>query len=404
MHLRHYFTHYTRLGGVQSILAVHLERDPRAGWESSLLAFFDPAGPSPRHPGASGLGLTGWDTIRSTRRKLRRLPRLSRPMVPIYHDLWGLAFLGDQDEPARRRLGAVHSQWPLLDHQLDRLEGSLDGVFTDSEAIAERVRARWPGLDPERIRHLPVPARIGPEERFNRSPPGPEPVVGYVGRVTLPQKRVDRLPPLLDALHREGIPCRLEILGDGDAMGLLASRFPSGAPVRFLGRREGEEYWKALGRWDFVISTSDHEGSPLSLVEAMSLGAIPVFPRIGSGGDALVTELDPGLVYSPEGWREAASIVRSRLALPPSAWQASREACRKLSLRHSPGSYHRLFVRFLDRILELPRVSGRFGGRRPWWRASDRLPYGLLSRFLPRGFHSSSPIAPPPEEGSGLSV
>ena len=382
------------MGGVQSIVRAHLERDHRANVSSSLLAFFDPPGPSPLHPSVAGMGLTGRDSIRSARRKFRHLERSGRDTIPVWHDLWGLAFLGCYDRDPVRRLGAVHSQWPHLDYQLEGLRGGLDGVFTDSQAIADRVGSAWPDLDPARIRHLPVPADIAPPKFLEARParPGKVLVLGYVGRVTLAQKRVDRLPALLDAVMRAGIPCRMEILGNGDALSTLPSRFPARAPVTFHGRKEGDEYWRIMSRWDFVLSTSDHEGSPLSLVEAMSLGNIPVFPRIGSGGDTLVSELDPALVYPPEDWGAVVRILKGRRKRSPETWRETRERCRQLSLRYSPDAYHSRFREFFSRILEMPRISREFAHRRPFHPA-DHLPFGILSRAFPRGYYRSNPLS-----------
>ena len=396
LRLRHYFTRFATLGGVQSILATHLRLDNRHNLPSSLLAFFDSANAVQAHPSVTGLGLTGWDSIRSARKKFRRHESGRAYDIPIYHDLWGLAFFGDRDDRSFRRLGAVHSQWPYLDYQLAQVRDGLDGIFTDSESIAEQLRASPDGLAPTRIRHLPVPAQVAPETSLEPPSPlaGRPLIVGYVGRLDYAQKRVDRLPELLQTLREENVPCELQILGDGAARKRLSTSFPADAPVRFWGRQSGESYWRTMARWDFVISTSDHEGSPLALIESLSLGNVPLFPKIGSGGDALAEAVDPGLLYAPGDWRGVAETLKNWQAKPFAAWCAIRDRCRQISRRHSPESYHARFREFLNEIVEAPKVSRNFSPHRPF-RATDYLPFGILSRYRPQAlYHANPPLRP----------
>ena len=54
----------------------------------------------------------------------------------------GLAFLADL-APCQYRMGAIHSHWPGLEYQLTQVGPWLDGVFCDSQAIAE---SPWKGF------------------------------------------------------------------------------------------------------------------------------------------------------------------------------------------------------------------------------------------------------------------
>ncbi len=393
LRLRHYFTHYQSLGGVQSILHTHLRLDTAKELSSSLLAFFDPAGQSPTHPAVASLGLTGKNTIRSARKKFQQYESHQVYDVPIYHDLWGLAFLGEFDTQPLRRIGAVHSQWPHLKHQLQQLRGSLDGIFTDSQPIARLIQTQYPELSPSRIRHLPVPAKIAPASRLQQRPAlaGRPLIIGFVGRLDYAQKRVERFPKLLKKLRQENIRCELQFLGDGAAKDTLPSQFPADATVAFLGRKTGDDYWKTMAGWDFVLYTSDHEGSPLAMIESMSAGNIPIFPKIGSGGDLLAEALDPALLYPPEDWNHIARTLKTWQAKSAADYQKARHQSRQISLRHSPESYHAQFMGFLNTIIALPKISRNFSAKRPPY-LTDHLPFGLLSRCYPKGFFRSNPL------------
>jgi len=52
------------------------------------------------------------------------------------------------------------------------------------------------------------------------------------------------------------------------------------ASVRFLGRVPNEEMPELLGRTDIYVSTSPHDGTSVSLLEAMATGAFPIVTDI----------------------------------------------------------------------------------------------------------------------------
>ena len=396
LRLRHYFTHHQSLGGVQSIIDAHLRLDPTKGLESSLLALFDRPFDHPQESQVEGLGLTGRHTIHGTRQRFQKHEASIAYDIPIFHDLWGLAFLGEFDKNPLRRIGAVHSQWPHLDYQLSQLRGSLDGIFCDSQAIADYVLSCLPELCPKRVRHLPVPSQIAPEQFLKRRPSQRHrPIVlGFVGRLDFAQKRVDRFPSLLKHLQEEGIDCEIQFLGSGDASETLPSKFPKNSPVHFFGRKSGSEYWDIMSNWDYVIYTSDHEGSPLAMIESMSVGNIPIFPRIGSGGDLIIQEIDPSLLYEQENWSSVSSIIKNWNKRDDDSIHAVRTRCREISLTHSPESYHEQFMDLLDHIVEMPRISGDFVAPRSL-ALSDHIPFGLLNRWIPKGFFHANPITTP---------
>ena len=395
LRLRHYFTHFASLGGVQSIIRAHLDLDPKRNLDSSLLAFFDSPAQWERTERIDGLGLTGRNSIAQTRRLFRSHERDAHYDIPIFHDLWGLSFLGEFDRQPKRRIGAIHSQWPHLDFQLQQLRGSLDGVFCDSQAIADYVTEHWPELGQERVKHLPVPIQIAPEKDFTKrqSLKGRRVVLGFVGRLDYAQKRVDRFPPLLKSLQGNGIDCELQFLGTGDASESLPQRFAPDAPVKFWGRQNAPKYWEIMKHWDFAIYTSDHEGSPLAMLEAMSVGNIPLFPEIKSGGDLVVKRIDPSLLYPSENWDRLAQVIQTWAKHPDELLHSHRVACREESLKHSPERYHEKFMTFLETTVSSPRISRDFATPRPFY-VRDRIPFGLLKRHFPKAFYQANPIRP----------
>ena len=133
----HFFTFYNRLGGVESLLKRHLASDSNWGLDSDLVAFFESA--LKDSPKTSGVGLTWRDSVLSARSGTRRCMEGKAPEVAVYHNFWGLPFLGDLDR-ASRRIALLHSGWPGMQHTLEAQRGLVDGVLCVSDVLERQVR------------------------------------------------------------------------------------------------------------------------------------------------------------------------------------------------------------------------------------------------------------------------
>ena len=386
MNLRHYFTHYSSLGGVQSIIGTHLKYDEIAGMDPSLLAFFDPAENQEKHQKVSGLCWNGLTNINAARNDFKRNESGKSHDCCVYHDLWGLAFLADLDH-CHHRIGAIHSHWPHLEYQLKQLDGFLDGVFCDSQALADIALKNIPSLTPDRAVHLPVPIKTCPHEyRTTRLPLIDRQLkLGFTGRVDHLQKRVERFIPLVNALEMKGIQYELEFLGDGTGRKYLEKAFHTRENITFHGKKLGAEYWKIMGEWDFVIYTSDFEGSPLAMQEALNAGCLPIFPSIQCGGDLVVKEISEDLLYKPEDYQSIAYTLLDWQKRPPSFVEATRKKGIQVSSEYAEDKYHVKFKNFLNHILNQPVISKHpMQARRRFW--ADILPFAALKRYYPKGF------------------
>lgn len=97
----------------------------------------------------------------------------------------------------------------------------------------------------------------------------------YVGRLDAVQKKVERVIRTWDYLEKNSQDWQLTIVGDGpDKQHLMEMTEQLGLKrVSFEGFKSPVEYYK---RAALLMLTSDFEGFPLVLPEAMSLGVIPV--------------------------------------------------------------------------------------------------------------------------------
>lgn len=380
--LTHYFTFCRSLGGVESILRRHLTRDLSSGIESKILAFFEPEQFTSARIGC--LGLTWRDCVASARRKFRHALREAQPGVALYHNSWGLPFLADLDK-ATRRISLIHTDAPNIAQLFASGEGLVDGIMCVSNQLAAQARRSLPLLDASRITVLPYPISA-PHQTAHHSPMQNRPVVcGFVGRVIKEQKRVDRLPRLCETLDRNKIDYRFEILGDGPMRKGLEQRFRENPKIVFHGRKEGDAYWQALGGWDAAIFVSDYEGLPISLLEALSQGVLPIYPSIQSGGDPYTAKVRPDLLYPPEDFESVANVLKMLQKTPEQEIRSLREVCRRLAAPHCGDSYERAFAQFVQQIAEWPRISSSEMPPRPF-HLSDYCPFAALRRFHYRGF------------------
>lgn len=251
----------------------------------------------------------------------RLLPRGSRPRVVVtLHNL-----------PVGGR--AIRGVSAVLERVVARGADVVLGVSGDLVERSRRLGARAT----ERAL-VPAPSRPHPKAdraavRRELALPDPVALVVTVGRLA-PQKGLDTLLDAAVRLGATGRPVLWVVAGDGPLEAHLAERGALlGAPVRLLGRRSDVPDLFAAA--DVVVSTAVWEGQPISIQEALQLGA-PVVAT-DAGGTREVTG-DQGAALVPVG--DAAAI-----------------AAAVAGLLADPGERAALAARARARAAELPALS-----------------------------------------------
>lgn len=111
---------------------------------------------------------------------------------------------------------------------------------------------------------------------------GGEPLtIGYLGRIE-PNKGMDWLLLACERLRREGVRFRLELAGkdEGGYIDLFAQLL--GECFHYAGVVSGEAKAEFLRSLDVFVLPSYFEGLPMSLLETMSYGCVPVTTPVGS--------------------------------------------------------------------------------------------------------------------------
>jgi glycosyltransferase involved in cell wall biosynthesis len=171
------------------------------------------------------------------------------------------------------------------------------------------------GLPMRRLRLLPNVIDTNHFQPANRPPDG---VVRLLAMGRLDStKRMDRVIELVAALRQHGgAEVRAAIVGDGPEASrlkqLAVERGVAGA-IDFKGMLS--ETAKAYQEADIFVLTSDVEGTPNVLLEAMASGLPVVAPRIGGVPD-LVRDGETGFLTDPGDSESALSALRTLSAQP----------------------------------------------------------------------------------------
>lgn len=179
-----------------------------------------------------------------------------------------------------------------------------------------------------------IPNGVAETYFYRETRPVPEGLLRIltVGRLAS-QKRVDRL---IDALPLLKIPCQLTIVGDGEERGKYESQARNLGlkNVIFAGKKSGDELLDYYRQSDVFAISSDVEGMPLAVLEAMASG-LPILASDVIGlhelvGGVGVLVKDP----SPENFaREIAKLWNERVKLQEMS-RKSVEKADELSLRN----------------------------------------------------------------------
>ena len=161
---------------------------------------------------------------------------------------------------------------------LSLLRRSFDAVVAVSRELRDALVERH-GFSPERVHviHNGI-ALPGAQPAAPRAAGAPI-RVGSVGRL-VPVKNFALFVEVADAVTREAAGVEFSILGGGPLRAHLeALAAARGGRLHFLEPvSDPAPYYRSL---DVYVSTSHHEGLPLSVIEAMACGVPVVAPRVG---------------------------------------------------------------------------------------------------------------------------
>lgn len=158
----------------------------------------------------------------------------------------------------------------------------------------------------------------------------------YSGRLEPFQKRTHWLPPIIRQCAQLNLPIEWHIIGSGPLEASLQKELvyftqpDSKMPVRFHGWRSSDEIRQIFNTSDAFFLCSRWEGLPISMVESMLCGLVPITPKIEGGISFIMSQSDIGYPYiasSPDSCVKAIA----KATLSPSELIQKKQASRTLA-------------------------------------------------------------------------
>lgn len=252
-----------------------------------------------------------------------------------------------------------------------RVLGRARHVFAASRDIADRLTGRL-GVPPERVSVVPCgvdTAVFHPPD----APPAPfgspsgEPLrLLFVGDM-VPAKGVDGLVDAVLRLRADGLAVTLDLLGDGPLRAALEGRARdagAGDAVRFHGAVPRARVAERMRTAHALVLPSRNEGTPVSVMEALTCAVPVVATRVGGIPD-LVTDGENGLLVSPADGAVLEAAL-ARLVAEPGLWDRLERGAAATGERFALEHRRREVVRTFAEVLGGPPAGAAAGtgGRR----------------------------------------
>jgi len=301
---------------------------------------------------------------------IRRLYRALPPGggVLVTNDLLELAMASVLD-PGRTVMMLLHGDHAYYYDLAVRHERIVDVFVCYGRTMFDTLRARLPHRE-DSILHLPYGIAL---PRRRRQPSAGPLRLLFAGRLDHSQKGVCDLPLIDRSLARLDVPVRWTIVGAGPDEGRVREAWGHAPHVTWLGSVPNARVLDIAADHDVFVLPTRAEGYPVALVEAMSVGLVPVVSDLSSGVRELVERGVHGLL-PPAGDVEAfaaaiASLHERRDRLDAMSAAARERIEREHDIRRRAADYQALFSR--HRSLRRPRPADSplpYGSRldRPW--------------------------------------
>jgi len=179
---------------------------------------------------------------------------------------------------------------------LQRFNRSAMGIVAVSKRVAKRVIEVLPKFPNDRLLVNPcgVPVnKIGHHKRKNN--------VVWMGRMDEKSKRVSDLPKIIEGIAKLSIYVNFIIVGDGEMFPMLkqfsGSFISETVSVSLKGWQEKENINELLVMSKVFVLTSNYEGMPVSVIEALAHGCSIVSTRVSGIEDIEETPRTSKILY-----------------------------------------------------------------------------------------------------------
>jgi glycosyltransferase involved in cell wall biosynthesis len=253
-------------------------------------------------------------------------------------------------------LGALHS-----DEDEHYLHGYQMGHYWDAiVAVSETIKSKFLDLNPafaaktEMIRYG---VHVSDTQPVKRREPDQIRLI-YTGRIIQAQKRIFDFIELIEKLDSRSVPFTFTFVGSGPDEVDFQSRLKpwvEKGKARYLGSCSSDVVRQELEKHDALVLMSEFEGLPLSLLEGMAEGCVPVVTAIESGISEILKHHQNGML-APVGDIDAMAndilaLHRDRELLDrmsQAAFQTLDE--KRLTVKHMVDSYGEVLESVFEKI------------------------------------------------------
>lgn len=152
----------------------------------------------------------------------------------------------------------------------------------------------------------------------------------YAGRIDEKQKRISEVTQAFCKVAREVPGTNYTIYGDGPAVPAvqeILNTTGKDLPIRFKGKLKSTEVQTHLLQNQVFVLLSDFEGLPITLIEAMSCGLVPICTHMRSGIADLITDGEEGFLVKDRNDSFVTAV--KKLKDNPGLWMEMSKAARQ---------------------------------------------------------------------------
>lgn len=193
-------------------------------------------------------------------------------------------------------IGIVHSDDELHYEQTKRLGRFWNAIVTVSDNVHKTVQ-EFDHYNNDKLFKIDYGVYIAEEKPIKSIDINSPIKLVYSGRLNQHQKRVLDLPKIMQKLLEKKVNFEFNIIGngsDGNKIKKACSSFVDKGTCKFHGSVPNDKVFEILRESDLFILTSEFEGKPLALIEAMGQGCIPIVSDIQSGIPELIDDGENG--------------------------------------------------------------------------------------------------------------
>jgi glycosyltransferase involved in cell wall biosynthesis len=298
---------------------------------------------------------TNISDVRQRQRWLREFLEERSPCIYLPNFDFDMACVAPALSPANKVVLIMHCDDPVYYDFAGRHGNLFNAIVCVSEFLAEKLGAAHLDLK-ARIVHIPFGVEPAAELPVRARLPGQPLEAAYCGRISFHQKRVQDLARIINRCHADSMPVRFQIAGTGpdEKVFFESIKEPLAAGnVSRLGFLSNPGVLELLGKADVLVMTSDFEGLPVVLLEAMSRGCVPVVTRTESGMGELIQHGKNGFmlpVGDVKGFAEVLEKLSADSALRLRLGQAAFERIGSgdFTLERAAADYRKLFESLSD--------------------------------------------------------